>query len=43
MDDKELPTLKELRKLIRETGRTMEFPALNKRVLGVADGELIFF
>lgn len=36
-----LPTLREIRKMIRETGRTLKFPKLNIRVLGVADGIVI--
>ncbi len=43
MRDDTLPSLKEIRKIIRDTGRAIEFPLLNKKVLGVADGELIFF
>ena len=34
--NKKLPPLKELRKLLRETGRALEFPALDKRICGVA-------
>lgn len=36
-----LPSLKKLRKLIRQTGRTLEFPSLNKRIAGVADNLVI--
>lgn len=35
------PTAQELRKLIRETGRTLEFPKLKVRVFGVESGEII--
>lgn len=36
-----LPTTSEIRKLIRESGRTLSFPALNLHVLGVTDGIII--
>ena len=36
-----LPATSEVRKLIRETGRTLTFPVLNLRVYGVTDGIVI--
>ena len=36
-----LPSIQESRKLIRETGKTLELPALNKRICGVADNIII--
>lgn len=36
-----LPTVKDIRKLIRETGRTLKFPKLNLHVLGVTDGIVV--
>lgn len=36
-----LPPIKELRKLIRKSGRTLEFPLINKRVVGVQDNLVI--
>lgn len=36
-----LPTVKEVRRLIRETGRTLEFPSLNKKIFGVMDNLVI--
>lgn len=38
---KELPTLPKIRSLIRETGRILEFPGLNLRVLGILHGKII--
>lgn len=37
LDNITLPTLQELRGLIRESGRTLEFPKLNIHILGIAD------
>ncbi len=37
-----LPNTRKLRSLIRKTGKTIEFPRLKKRVLGVWDGAIIF-
>lgn len=42
LNDKALPSITQLRKMLRETGRTLHFPKLNKRVLGVQDNEAIF-
>ncbi len=39
--DKKLPTLHELRRIIRKTGRTIAFPRLKTRVLGVQNGVII--
>jgi hypothetical protein len=39
--DKKLPSRKELRKLIRETGRTITFPLLKTTVLGIKDTTII--
>lgn len=39
--DKKLPAVAKIRKHIRETGRTLSFPALQKRVLGVQNGVII--
>lgn len=36
-----LPSVKELREFIRETGRTLEFSDLNKRVVGIQDNLVI--
>ncbi len=36
-DDQNLPTLGELRKRIRTTGKTLEFPHLHTRILGVVE------
>lgn len=41
MDDTKLPSLKEIRKKIIETGRTLVYPKLNLHILGVTDGQLI--
>lgn len=40
-DDKKLPSKKVLRKLIRESGRTLLFPALKIKVLGVEQDRVI--
>ncbi len=39
--DKTLSSVEKIRKHIRETGRTLSFPALQKRVLGVQDEVII--
>ncbi len=39
--EKTLPSVSKIRKRIRETGRTLLFPALKKRVLGVQDDIII--
>lgn len=36
-NDLKIPSTSKLRKLIRKTGKTLEFPKLNKRVLGIQD------
>lgn len=38
---KSLPKVKEVRKIIRETGRTIELPHLNLRIYGVLDGKIV--
>ncbi len=37
LSNKKLPTLAEIRKMIRETGRTLQFSALNVHIYGVSD------
>lgn len=39
--DKRLPSVTELRKRIRETGKTLSFPKLNTRILGIEDDRII--
>jgi hypothetical protein len=41
LSDKKLPKRSEIRKKIRETGRTLSFPALNLNIFGVTDGLII--
>lgn len=41
MDSTKLPPIKELRKIIKETGRTLLFPKLNLHILGVSDNQLV--
>jgi hypothetical protein len=41
LQDTEMPTAGKLREMIRETGCTLEFPYLKKKVLGVEDGKII--
>jgi hypothetical protein len=39
--DKKLPTTDMLRKMIRETGRRLDFPNLNIRILGISDNIIV--
>jgi hypothetical protein len=41
LQDKKLPTNAKLRTLIRDTGLTLHFPHLKKRVVGVSNGEVV--
>lgn len=41
VSSKELPSLLKIRTFIRETGKIIEFPTLNLRVLGVLHGQII--
>lgn len=41
LDNKKLPAAKTLRRLIRETGRTIQFPTLKIRILGVQNDVII--
>lgn len=41
LQEKELPSVTTLRKLIRATGKTLQFPALNIHVLGMLDDLII--
>lgn len=39
-NDTQLPTIKDLRKLIRKTGRQLLFPKLNIKILGIEDDKI---
>lgn len=39
--DTKLPSLKDIRALIKETGRTLHYPKLNVHILGVTDGHIV--
>jgi hypothetical protein len=41
LDNKKLPSIQELRKVIRETGRTMQFPKLKTRILGIENDTIV--
>lgn len=41
-DDVELPSIKEIRKRIRETGRALKFEKIGKTVLGITNGKIVF-
>ncbi len=37
-----LPSIDKLRKLIKTSGKTLEFPKLNKRIIGIVEGKIKF-
>jgi hypothetical protein len=41
LNDKKLPTVEQLRALLREKGKPLAFPSLKKRVVGIQDDQII--
>lgn len=41
LDDKKIPSVKDVRKMIRKTGKTINLPRLKKTILGVENNQII--